>query len=143
MKKDKEVLLEWYNTHDEAGGEASGVPGAVIITKANIEREEPNIQQPNPCDLSPAPPESPQEIIQKNVIDQEVKRQLTTKTDNVIVQDKIRVYKAMGMLKALEGKLIHYSNLSGVSLDDPMKKEDFASEIKMLVNSLSEVVGSL
>lgn len=143
MSKNNEELKEWYNS---LGCRGDGMDSSVVIVKkpeseGNVSNSI-NVNGTTPG-LTATQPDSPQDQIQQDALSKEIEKQLTTKTDNVIIQDKVRVYKAMGMIKALEGKLIYYSNLASAALDNPMKKEDLASEIKMLVNSLSEVVGSL
>ncbi|HUS48899.1 MAG TPA: hypothetical protein VMZ91_01935 [Candidatus Paceibacterota bacterium] len=132
MEKDRN-LLEWYeNGVDDEGN----VQGAVVIKSI----EEPPISQ---CDLGDVPIDSPQGDIQKEIIKKEMGAQLSTQNDQVIAQDKIKIYKATGLIKVIEARLARLAALTTPYTDDAIKKEDLASDIKKLANELTEIVGSL
>ena len=132
MKKNKS-LLEWYNSNSEEGDSGS----ETIVVKSI---EEPPISQ---CDLGDQPMDSPQGEIQKEIIKKEIKQQLTTQNDQVIVQDKVRIYKSMGIIEVIKGKLTLLSSLTSPYADEAMKKEDLSRDIKKLAAELTEIVGSL
>ena len=129
--ENEKTLLEWYEN-----GEGEDAKGVVVVKSI----EEPPVK---PCDLGDAPPESPQADIQKEIIKKEMGSQLSTQNDQVIAQDRIRIYKATGIIKVIEGRLARLAALTAPYADDAIKKEDLASDIKKLANELTEIVGSL
>lgn len=123
-------LLEWYENgnNDEE---------SVVLIRKNPE------QSISPCDLNNIPVDSPQGEIQKEILNRETGTQLSTQNDQVIAQDRIRIFKATGIIKVLEGRLARLAALTTPYADDAIKKEDLASDIKKLANELTEIVGSL
>jgi hypothetical protein len=122
-------LLEWYKSGENSNG--------MVVVAAKPE------EPIKTCDLSLEKPESPQADIQKEIINQELGKQLTTQSDPLIVKDKLRIHKAIGIVEVIKRKLLMFDALAGPQIDDPVKKEDIASSLKILVNDLSEILGSL
>jgi len=135
-----EELREWY---ENGNGED---PRGVVIVRKQVSPEDEGpigVPQVTQADLNPCQAGSPQDDIQREIIKRETKPELTTKSDELIAREKMIVVKSFGLMKVIESKLSLFHALAGPQIDDPVKKEGLASDIKTLVNELSEIVGSL
>jgi hypothetical protein len=131
MDKIDQDLNEWYTQIVQPG---DGDEQDTLIQR------EPSVQT---VDLNVAPPESPEEIIQKEVIARSRPAQLTTTSDEVIAQDKARIYKSLGILQVIGAKLTKLSAMISPYENDVIEREGLASDIKKLAADLADSVGSL
>lgn len=132
-----ENILEWY----EGKSEVDGISPEELETKEIVFSE--NIPVPTTSDLNPVPPLSPQVDIQQELINNALGANLTMKNDPVIAVDKTNIFKAYTLLKVIEQKIMMLNHYSGSQVEDPIKKEGLASDVKALVQNLSDVVGAL
>jgi hypothetical protein len=131
MDKTEQDLNEWYSQIIQPNdGDEDTL----------IQREIPSVQT---VDLNVAPPESPQDIIQREVIARSQPAQLTTTSDEVIAQDKMRIYRSLGILQVIGAKLTKLSNMISPYEKDVIEREGLASDIKKLAADLADSVGSL
>lgn len=125
MSDKKKDLLNWYYENEEDVAEQM------------------EITLPTTSDLNPVPATSPQADIQKEILNKVTQPELTQKNDAVIAVDKMNAYKAYGILKVIEEKLKMFSVLAGTQMDDPMKKEGLANDLKSLSRELADIIGAL
>lgn len=123
METKKTDILDWYNDRPELSIE---VP-----------------QQPTVSDLNKVQAVSPQADIQKEILNNLKEPELTQKNDAVIAVDKMNAYKAYGILKVIEEKLKLFNTLAGTQVDDPLKKEGVANDLKSLSRELADIIGAL
>lgn len=128
MKNEKD-LLDWYQKEDEmvvyGNGDQASMP-------------------PSQDDMNPAQSGSPQDLIQQQILRKEQeKAQLTSKSDDLIAQDKMNAFKAYGVTEVIRQKLNLYSALAGRQFDDPLAKEGIADDLKKLTIELSDIIGAL
>lgn len=128
MKNEKD-LLDWYQKEDEmvvyGNGDQTSMP-------------------PSQDDMNPAQSGSPQDLIQQQILRKEQeKAQLTSKSDDLIAQDKMNAFKAYGVTEVIRQKLNLYSALAGRQFDDPLAKEGIADDLKKLTIELSDIIGAL
>lgn len=116
-------IIDWYN--DNSIQVATGV------------------NPPTVADLNPVPAVSPQADIQQDIINKTAGAQLTMKNDNLIAVDKMNAYKAFGLLKIIEDKLKLFDYYAGAQVEDPIKKEGLANDLKSLSRELADIVGTL
>jgi hypothetical protein len=130
--KQEQDLNEWYaQLVNPNGGEEQD---------SFAQQEFPSIQT---VDLNVAPPESPQDIIQREIANRSQPAQLTTTSDEVIAQDKMRIYRSLGVLQVIGAKLTKLSTMISPYEKDAIEREGLVSDIKKLVSDLADSVGSL
>jgi len=106
--------------------------------------EEMGIQAPTTSDLNPVPATSPQVDIQREILNKVAQQpELTQKNDAVIAVDKMNAYKAYGLVRAIEEKLKLFNAFAGTQIDDPLKKEGLANDLKTLSRELADIIGAL
>ncbi len=132
-----ENILDWY----EGKSEVNDLDSKELEDKETVFSE--NIPVPTTSDLNPVPPSSPQVDIQQELINNALGANLTMKNDPVIAVDKTNIYKAYTLLKIIEQKIKMLNHYSGSQVEDPIKKEGLASDVKALVQNLSDITGAL
>jgi len=127
MSDKKKDLLNWYYDKEEKD------------VSENLE-----IALPTTSDLNPVPATSPQVDVQREILNRVAQQpELTQKNDAVIATDKMNAYKAYGIVKAIEEKLKLFNAFAGTQIDDPMKKEGLANDLKTLSRELADIIGAL
>jgi len=89
-------------------------------------------------------PGAPQDVIQKEMLkglsqdDQKINA-----NDHVIAMDKNKIYKAMGLMKALERILVLLDDNINPYTDNPLEQQNLSEKAKKISNSINEIVSSL
>lgn len=131
-QQQEQLLVEWY--HDFLKG----------ISKEDLVKALQN-KEVSQADLTQGgAPNAPQDVIQKEMLKGLKQDDEKISADgNVIAMDKYKIYKAMGLMKALERILTMLDDNINPYIDNPLEKKDLAEKAKKISNSINEVIAEL
>lgn len=131
IEEEVQSLLEWYAGYMNKSSTPEPQTGAEEIVQADLTN-------------GGTPEQSPQDVIQKELLKAlKMDNQKIGADDNVIAMDKAKIYKSLGLMKALERILILLDDSINPYDDNPLEQQNLVDKAKKISNSISEVISSL
>lgn len=153
-EENKEELLEWYhgnlsdydlvisNMRNKRGGLGAGDGSGPYKGPCGkgLGRD---VDEPSTADMSQTPPESPQNDIQREIEKKDKEQEQPTTADEVVQNDKKKMYKAFGMVEVLENKLKELYSMTDAYQNEPQKREQLASDVKQISADIVDLLSEL